>query len=200
MALDTFDEGIAPGGMRTKTEIKVLICYLYNSLGGKMSKELIFDAIMQNELANYFETTSAFEDLIKNKNLIEDGELDNETVYSLSENGKMIASQLDSTVAFTVKEKAQKCALKILAERKTARENKVEFVKIENGYNVVCKILGGEDELMSFTLYAPQREQAELIKKNFLSYPQTVYKTMLALMTKDKEDVGIALEDLYSVL
>ncbi len=31
MAFDTFDEGINPGGMRSKNEIKTLICYLYNS-------------------------------------------------------------------------------------------------------------------------------------------------------------------------
>ena len=32
MAFDTFDEGINPGGMRSKNEIKTLICYLYNSV------------------------------------------------------------------------------------------------------------------------------------------------------------------------
>jgi predicted alpha-1,2-mannosidase len=43
-------------------------------------------------------------------------------------------------------------------------------------------------------------EQAEVIKKNFLSYPQTVYKTMLGLMTKDTENVGEALEEVYGTL
>lgn len=202
MTLDTetFDEGIAPGGVRSKSEIKVLICYLYNSVSDKMSKELILDAIMQDELANYFETSAAFEDLIANGNLKESGKIDNETAYELTENGKTIASQLDTTLAYTVKEKAYLCAVKLLAERKTARENKVEIVKNENGYDVVCKILGGDVILFSFTIYAPDYDQAKIIKTNFLSYPQTVYKTMLALMTKDKDNVGNALEELYGIL
>ncbi len=200
MAFDTFDEGIAPGGVRSKSEIKVLICYLYNSVDDKMSKEIIFDAIRQDELANYFETTAAFEDLIVNGNLVEDGTIDNETAYTLTDNGRMIATQLDSTLAFSVKEKAHRCAIKLLAERKTARENKVEIVKNQNGFDVVCTVLGGELPLMKFSIYAPDRAQADIIKKNFMSYPQTVYKTMLCLMTKDKEDVGSALEELYGVL
>ena len=54
--------------------------------------------------------------------------------------------------------------------------------------------------LFEFTLYAPNFEQAEVIKKNFLSYPQTVYKTMLGLMTKDIENVGQALEEVYGAI
>ncbi len=54
--------------------------------------------------------------------------------------------------------------------------------------------------MLEFTLYAPNHEQAEIIKKNFLSYPQAVYKTMLGLMTKDIEHVGEALEEVYGTL
>ena len=36
MAFDTFDEGIALGGLRSKHEIKVLMCYLFNSVKDKM--------------------------------------------------------------------------------------------------------------------------------------------------------------------
>ena len=109
----------------------------------------------------------------------------------------MIASQLESTLAHSVKEKALKCAVELLAERKTARENTVEIEKTENGYRVNCHVSGGDVDLLQFSLYAPDIEQAELMKKNFLSYPATVFKTMLALMTKNKESVGEALEELF---
>lgn len=200
MSFDTFDEGIALGGVRTKSEIKILICYLFNSVDDKLSKELVLDITTEDELSNYFETACAFEELIQNGTLIESGKIDGEKVYVLAESGKLIADQLDTNLAYTVKEKAYECAIKLLAERKTARENKVEIIKKDNGYDVVCRISGGSVELLSFTLYAPDYEQAEIIKKSFLSYPQTVYKTMLALMTKDKENVGNALEDLYGIL
>ena len=67
----------------------------------------------------------------------------------------------------------------------------------ENGCFVTCKSSGGDVDLLSFTLFAPDMEQAELMKKNFLSYPSTVYKTMIALMTKNRENVDEALEALF---
>ena len=70
MAFDTFDEGIAPGGIRSKNEIKVLICYLFDSVKENMDKELIIEAITTDNLANYFETSAAFDDLIKKGNLV----------------------------------------------------------------------------------------------------------------------------------
>ena len=126
MAFDTFDEGIAPGGLRSKNEIKILICYLYNSVNDKMSKNLVTEAIINDELANFFEISAAFDELVGNKNLIESDSVDGEQTYVLSENGKIIAMQLESTLAHSVKQKSYDCALRLLSERKTARDNFVE--------------------------------------------------------------------------
>ncbi len=197
MLFNTFDEGIAPGGLRSKYEIKTLICYLYYSVKENMSRDLVIEAIREDELANFFEVSAAFDELVSDKSLVEADSVDGEQTYTLSENGRMIAMQLDSTVAYSVKDKALKCAVKLLADKKTARENFVDIEKTENGFNVKCTVSGGDVDLLSFTLYAPDIDQAEIIKKSFLSYPSTVYKSMLALMTKDRETVGEALEEVY---
>ena len=200
MLFNTFDEGIAPGGLRSKYEIKTLICYLYYSVKENMSRDLIIEAIREDELANFFEVSAAFDELVADRNLIECASDGSETVYSLSDNGKMIAEQLDSTLAYSVKDKAVRCALKLLADRKTARENFVDIERTESGFNVKCTVSGGDIDLLSFTLYAPDIEQEKKKKKSFLSYPSTVYKTMLALMTKDRDNVGGALEEVYGSL
>ena len=197
MLFNTFDEGIAPGGLRSKYEIKTLICYLYYSVKENMSRDLVIEAIREDELANFFEVSAAFDELVSDKSLVEADSVDGEQTYTLSENGRMIAMQLDSTVAYSVKDKALKCAIKLLADKKTARENFVDIEKTQNGFNVKCTVSGGDVDLLSFTLYAPDIDQAEIIKKSFLSYPSTVYKSMLALMTKDRETVGEALEEVY---
>lgn len=200
MAFDTFDEGIAPGGLRSKNEIKILICYLFDSVNDKMSQSLVVESIRADELANFFEIVVAFEELVKDGNLIKSDMVDNEQTFVLSDNGRVIARQLETTLAHTVKQKSYDCALRLLGERKTARENFVDIQKSDNGFEVVCRVSGGEMDLLAFTLYAPNYEQAEVIKRNFLSYPQTVYKTMLGLMTKDIENVGEALEEVYGEL
>ena len=198
MAFDTFDEGINLGGMRSKNEIKTLICYLYNSVKENMDKGIIIQAILKQGLANYFETSSAFDDLVMNGNLIPAD--DEHKTYSLTEKGAEIAKQLDSTVAYTIKEKAYACAVKLLAEKKKEIENRVNISKNDNGFTVECSVSGGDMELMKLDIYAPEMEQALILKKNFLDNPKKAYKIMLALLTKDKETVGEALEELYGIV
>jgi predicted transcriptional regulator len=198
MAFDTFDEGINLGGMRSKNEIKTLICYLYNSVKENMDKGIIIQAILKQGLANYFETSSAFDDLVMNGNLIPAD--DEHKTYSLTEKGAEIAKQLDSTVAYTIKEKAYACAVKLLAEKKKEIENRVNIFKNDNGFTVECSVSGGDMDLMKLNIYAPEMEQALILKKNFLDNPNKAYKVMLALLTKDKETVGDALEELYGIV
>lgn len=195
MAFDTFDEGITPGGMRSKNEVRTLICYLLNSVDEPVTKDLIIEAICEESLANYFETSSCFDDLINNGNITK---VEN-NLYLLTENGKMISNLLDTSLAISVKEKAYNCATKLLAQKKKERENSVEILKTDLGYNVLCKISGGNIDLMSFTVFAPNFEQALILKKNFYDNPTTFYKVMLALLTKDKDTVGEALESLYGI-
>lgn len=83
MAFDTFDEGINPGGMRSKNEIKTLICYLYNSVKENIDKGIVIQAILKQGLANYFETSSAFDDLVTNGNLVPAD--DEHKTYALTE-------------------------------------------------------------------------------------------------------------------
>ena len=118
MLFNTFDEGIAPGGLRSKYEIKTLICYLYYSVKENMSRDLVIEAIREDELANFFEVSAAFDELVSDKSLVEADSVDGEQTYTLSENGRMIAMQLDSTVAYSVKDKALKCAIKLLADKR----------------------------------------------------------------------------------
>lgn len=200
MAFDTFDEGVTLGGVRSKNEIRILICYLLSCVKENMDKELVVQAITIDELANYFEVSAAFDDLIKNGNIKESEIVDGTPTYELTDNGQMIANQLESILSYTVKEKAYVKAIQLLGEKKKRRENSVDIKKTENGFDVICKISGGDMDLLTFTLYAPTFEQAMVMKKNFFDNPSTVYKVMLALMTKDKENVGEALEELYGVL
>ena len=49
---DAFDEGIEPGGLRSRNEIKVLVCYLLKSIEQPISKQLINELLQENSLAN----------------------------------------------------------------------------------------------------------------------------------------------------
>lgn len=193
MAFDTFDEGVNYGGIRSKNEIRTLICYLFKSVGKPMDKATVTEAIQSRALANYFETSSCFDDLIIHNNI----ELvDNEnSLYFLTDNGKMIAAQLDYTLPPSVKEKAYNCAVSLLEQKRIEKENSVTITKTDMGYNVNCRVSGGNVDLISIDIYAPDRQQARIIKKNFHKNPELLYKTIMGTMSDDKELVHECLKE-----
>ncbi|MBQ8860172.1 MAG: DUF4364 family protein [Ruminococcus sp.] len=198
MAFDTFDEGISLGGVRSKTEIRTLICYIFDRVSVPMKKETIVTALQQKGLANYFECSSSFDDLCKSKNL----ELVDEEkkLYFITDSGKLIARQLEDTLAYTVKEKACECTLSLLEKERIEKENVVTITKVDNGYNVTCSISGGDMDLLKFTLYVPDINQARIVRKNFHKNPQQFYNTIIAMLTRNKGAVTEALKDLNSIL
>ena len=194
MAFDTFDEGISLGGIRSKTEVRILICYLFAAVKQPMSKETVVDALLERGLTNYFEASSCFDDLVKSGSL--ETLEENPKLYVATANGKLISEQLENTLALTVKERAFECAMTLLENEKKEKENKVIIEKLENGYNVTCSISGGDIELMSVSLFLADAEQARTVKKNFYKSPQLFYKVMLAAMTRNNSLIQDALEDI----
>lgn len=197
MAFDTFDEGISLGGIRSKTEVRILICYLFTAVKQPMSKETVVDALLERGLTNYFEASSCFDDLVKSGNLAL--KEDSTKLYEVTANGRLISEQLENTLALTVKERAFECAMTLLENEKKEKENKVIIEKLENGYNVTCSISGGDIELMSISLYLADIEQARTVKKNFYKNPQLFYKVMLATMTRNNSLIQDALEDISGI-
>lgn len=197
MAFDTFDEGISLGGIRSKTEVRILICYLFTSVKQPMSKETVVNALLERGLTNYFEASSCFDNLVESGNLIPFE--DNNNLYTASANGKMISEQLENNLVLTVKERAIECALTLLEKERKEKENKVTIEKTGNGYVVNCTISGGDMELMSISLFLADSEQARTVKKNFYKNPQLVYKTLLAAMTRNNSLIKDTLEDLSGI-
>ena len=198
MAFDTFDEGISLGGMRSKTEIRTLICYLFDKVNCPMKKETVINALQQKGLANYFESSSCFDDLVKNNNLeITD---DENKLYFVTQSGKMISRQLEDTLALTVKEKACECTLSLLEKERIEKENVVTINKTKNGYTVDCSISGGNMDLLTFSLYVPDINQARIVRKNFHKNPLMFYNVIVSMLTRNKGAVKEALSDLNSIL
>ncbi len=183
MDFDAFTGGIAPGGLRSKSDIRILICYILKSVQAPLSGEDIIHILQEKALANYFEANDALSALesLGNIRREEDG------TYVLEPQGESIADSLDVLLPLSVRDKAVSAALNMLASAKVERENTVTTQRLENGYNVTCHISGGDMELMKLSVYVPDLYQARVVKKNFHRDPQRVYNLLLAALTGDDE-------------
>ncbi|MCQ2479378.1 MAG: DUF4364 family protein, partial [Clostridia bacterium] len=164
---DAFFEGVEPGGLRSRGEIRLLICYIVCKVDGGITRNQLTDIICQKSLANYFEISQALSDVIKNGNVrceFDDGE---EYLFP-TDLGKVNTAQLEDDLPYTVKETALNAALEMLTKFKRERENDIKIEPHGTGYDVMLSVLDGDDRLLSVTLYVADEEQAHAVKEKYL--------------------------------
>ena len=177
MAFDTFDEGVTLGGVRSKNEIRILICYLLNCVKENMDKELVVQAITIEELANYFEMSQALSELADNGNVIIK---ENELI--ITDKGKKNSETLEHDIPFTVREQAFNAAVRLQTRLRRERENKIRIDRVEKGCNVTISVVDADDEIMSVKLFVADYDQALAVKERFLEDPVRIYSNIVALL------------------
>ena len=174
MEFDAFNAGIEPGGLRSKNDIRILICYMLCGAGAPLSKNDIITVMCENGFANYFEVMDAVSGLAEMGSITSVPE--SPDLFTANPRTQEISQQLNTMLPPAVRERAVACAINLLAAAKRERENQVEIVHGKHGYEVTCHVSGGELDLMSFSLYVPDYAQAKLVRKQFLRDPEIVYK------------------------
>lgn len=188
MAVDVFTSGIEPGGLTTSYEIKMLVLYLFRTLKCNLTAQEVNAILQENALVNYFELSSAVSDLIRlgHLNVSEDTQ-----TLSLTESGLESANNFESSLPYSVREKAVAAGVKFLARKKRDTENKVTITTDSTSHKLNIKMmLNKDEELLNLSLTLFDRAQAEIMKKRFLSDPELFYKGVLALLTGDMKTVG----------
>lgn len=174
---DAFTEGVEPGGLRNRTQIKILITFIVSRIKESLKDTMIIEALQIHGLANYFEVSQALDELFDNGILsTADG-----LVY-LTPKGALSIDELSQELPKTVKETALSDALNLQILEKRESENTVEITKSDRGYFVTCRVTHKNDNLMELTVYAADYEQAEQIKRKFLKDPSYVYSTVITTL------------------
>jgi hypothetical protein len=189
MAYEAFDAGLAPDGIKDTNDIKILICYLLKNVDEPLTSENISEILLRDGLVNYFELVKAVDDLLVSGHidLVMQGE---QKCYRSTNLGNGTAGLFERRLPYSVREKAVKAAINLLAKIKRESENSVEITEnTSGGLNVCCKILDMGDALLSINLFVPDKPQAEMVKKQFLANPELVYKGVLSLLTGDNDAV-----------
>lgn len=175
---DAFTEGVEPGGLRNRNEIKTLICYLVSHLDTPITKGQLNNIICEEGIANYFELNQALSEVIENGNVrATDG--DDPELY-ITEIGKQNTSTLEKDLPYTVRESALNAAVKLQTRLRRESEHRIEITRLEKGCNITMSVLDGEDELMTVTIFVADYEQALAVKEKFLSDPVSVYSNIIS--------------------
>ena len=104
-------------------------------------------------------------------------EMDGELYYMISDSGRLVARELVDSLDKEFRERSLKSAIKHLSLSKSGA--KVKSLISENptgGYSVTMTLTSETGELMNVSLSVSSRAEAEKIKSNFETRPESVYR------------------------
>ena len=183
LRFDAFMAGVKEGGLRSVSSVYIMISYIVSTLSGSVTSDVIINAMAEGEIANHFEVTDALAKLKENGIITEaeDGSL------SISSDTKADIELVEIDLPYTLRESAIHLCQKIMAKETYRRENKVEIVQNENDFTVVMHVSGPQADLMTLSVLAPTRQQAEMIKEKFITDPVAIYETVINGIFSNKE-------------
>lgn len=181
---DALNEGVTPGGLNSKRDIKMLLLFLLDQVGGEVSKTMMGEVMQEQSIANYFEVMDAISELVEIGNL-HCREENGEEMLSITERGRGAVEMVTEDIPKTIREVALKSLVHFQTLERNAKENEVVITKRDGGYDVSFSLKDHDFSMMELTIYAADRSQAEKLKKNFLEDPARIYSSLLAALMVD---------------
>ena len=179
---NAFTEGVALGGLRTKNEIRVLLCYLLKNISAEISKSGLNEIIQSLQLINFFEVNSALASLAE-AGLVRVSEHDGDEYYSLAEAGGTYADRLDTDIPINVREAVVRAAVGMVAREKMRGSADAAIEKLDRGYHVILTIRDQDEIMQQTTLYAADILQAETLGERFMEAPEKLYAGIIDLLS-----------------
>lgn len=176
--------GVAPGGLFSKENIRIMMCYLLKSLDTEISQTEFTEILTDTELANYFEISDALS-YLENSPLANVTETDGEAHYRITEAGKKAAENLYSEIPRSAREKAYSAAVRVLNRERMKSCTDVEIKRVDGDNCLIVMTVYDDDKniMMETKLYAADYMQADLIGQRFLTDPSKLYSAVLDALT-----------------
>lgn len=178
--IDAFTGGVRPDGLKNKSEIKVLVCFLLSHCSQTLSRKELTDIFLDHGLANYFEASDAISSLIRHGNVTERPE---DGALVITESGRIIADTLYDALPLTIREKSLDAMSKFISRRHVSKQNKTRIEACDRGYHVTCTVCDDTMETMSVKIYVPTYNYATEVRDRFLDDPETLYRVVMAQLT-----------------
>ncbi len=174
-------------GMSDPNDIKIFILYLLDAINYPLDYETVHDVCIQNGYVEAFDFAQAFSKLEELGHVLKDT-YGSETVYVISDTGRMVANELQSELMLSIREKSLKSAMRLLSFKKRRAKLKASVTERADGkYTLHCEISDPLGSILSVDLCAPSRLQAEEIKRRFEKEPETTYRRLLSVLSGDAD-------------
>lgn len=167
--------------------VKIAVCYLLDEIEKPILESELYEIVMKSEAVNYFHYNQAIEELLKS-GAVSSYEENSEKYLQLEEKGRQSAECYNDYVPYHFRKRLLKSAFAFFSAQKHEKEAKIDITEAATGFNVNCSIGGDELELMRFSVYAPDLDQAEMIKDKIMLNPELFYSNVIGFLLENKEE------------
>jgi hypothetical protein len=166
--------------------VKAILCYVLDRIKRGVTEERLYEIVYKSGVINYFYYIEALNELINNGTVSKASE-NGAVLLELEEKGRQSSGYFRDNIPFYFRKRLLVSAMSIQEREKRESEADVEIEKIPNGYNVTCRIKDKNFDLMRVSVYAPDKERAELFKSRLMINPVNIYNVTLSAILENKE-------------
>lgn len=159
-------------------EVKLLLAYFLNQIDMPCTPAQLLEIATGEGIVDYFLYMEAVKEMLDSGTIISE-EIDGAVSYRLSEKGKAGAESFKRLVPKSVRDRIYASGLRLFAKLKNEQSIKADIIETEKGFMVSCTVSDSGVTLMNLSLFAPDREQAEHIKRKMVSNPSEFYGRIL---------------------
>ncbi|MBQ7386540.1 MAG: DUF4364 family protein [Clostridia bacterium] len=166
-------------GIDTITDLKVFLLFLLDNIRYPVDRTTIMEIILENTDELSIDYDQCLSELSESGHLYYD-EVDGEKYYMISDEGRLVASELYDSLDKEFRERSLRSAIKYISLSKNGSSIKayVEVTETKR-YRVTLEAYDSQGEIMKTSLTVNSRTEAEAIKHNFESKPDGVYRGVL---------------------
>ncbi len=165
--------------LSTKTDLKIFVLFLLDNIRYPVDKTTVMSIVAENTNEIIIDYEEILFELVDSEHLLYD-EADGENYYMISDKGRAVAYELYDSLDKEFRERSLRSAIKhiSLSKNETTVRSFIEETATKR-YSVTLEAEDKSGEIFKLSLTVSSRQEAEMIKKNFDSKPDGVYRGIL---------------------
>ena len=166
--------------------VKIFVLYLMKNVNYPLDFVTVNDIVMQTDYIMYVDFAQAFHEMLDGDLICENGksEIDGQPMYSVTEKGKIVAEQLKSDILKSILEQSLSAALRYLDfKRRDVKISSDATERPDKTWDVTVTVTEKGKVIMKTSLNVDSYLRAELIRENFRSRPEVIYRGTVALLS-----------------
>ena len=165
--------------LTTLTDLKVFILFLLDNIRYPVDRTTVMSIVEENTNEITLDYEQCLFELTESEHLLYE-ELDGEKYYMISDKGRLVASELYDGLDKEFRERSLRSAIKHISLSKSEASARAFVEELPSKrYKVTMEARDKNEEIMSVSLTVNSLAEAEMIKKNFESKPDGVYRGIL---------------------